>query len=168
MDRIWQWAWDRYATRYTWAFFAVTVPALAPVYLFSSGAIVAIEGSSRYLEAAAVTCVAVPLMVYVMILPGVGVNRLVDRWAAGREVDRAQALRATFTSARRAVPRVVVSNAVGGALLAVGVGTIAGATASRLVQYGILGAVSGTLVQLIAVHSFCRSGTATGQDRDRR
>ena len=48
----------------------------------------------------------------------------------------------------------VACNAVWAALLFVVVGAIAGASGSRLVQYGILGAAFGTAVQLIAVHSF--------------
>ena len=43
------------------------------------------------------------------------------------------------------------------ALLSVVVGAIAGATGSRLVQFGILGAAIGTAVQLIAVHSFAEA-----------
>jgi uncharacterized membrane protein len=45
MDRIWQWAWDRYGPRYSWAIYAVTV-------------------------------VAVLVLAYVMILPGLGGSRL--------------------------------------------------------------------------------------------
>ena len=45
------------------------------------------------------------------------------------------------------------STGVWAAVLSVLVGTIAGATGSRLVQYGILGAVFGTGVQLIAFHN---------------
>ena len=52
------------------------------------------------------------------------------------------------------VARAVVANAVWAAPLLVVVGAIAGATGSRLIQYGILGAVAGTGAQLIAVHSF--------------
>ena len=44
--------------------------------------------------------------------------------------------------------------AVGAAVLLVVVGVIAGATGSRLVQYGILGAVFGAAVLLPGVHSF--------------
>ena len=94
--------------------------------------------------------------------------RLVERWAAGHEVDRARALEATYTWARAAVARAVGANAVWAALLLVVVGAIAGATGSRLVQYGILGAVVGIAVQLIAVHSFVEASTATGQGRPRR
>ena len=45
-------------------------------------------------------------------------------------------------------------SAVRAALLLVVVGAIAGATGSRLVQYGILGALSGIAVKLIGMHSF--------------
>jgi len=60
MDRIWQWAWDRYGARYTWAICAVTFAMVLPIYLASSFHVVAFEESGHYLEAAAVTVVAVP------------------------------------------------------------------------------------------------------------
>ena len=128
MDRIWQWAWDRYGARYSWAIWAVGFAVLLPIYLFSSFVVVAFEESDRYVEAAAVTVVAVLVLVYVVVLPGVGAIRLVERWAAGHEVDRATALDATYTWARGAVVRVVAVNAVWGRLLLVVVGAIAGAT----------------------------------------
>lgn len=154
MDRIWQWAWDRYGARYTWAICAVTFPVLLPIYLVSSFVVVAFQGSDHYVEAAAVSVVAVLVLVYVMVLPGQGPSRLVERWAGGREGDRAKALDATYTWARRAIARTLGGNAVGIALLLATVGAIAGASGSRLVQYAILGAAFATAVQLIAVHSF--------------
>jgi adenylate cyclase len=154
MDRIWQWAWDRYGARYSWALCAVTFPVLLPIYLLTSFVVVAFEESGHYVEAAAVTVVAVPVLLYVMVLPGLGHSRLTEQWAAGHEVDRARALDATYTWARATVARAVGSNTVWAALLLIVVGAIAGATGPRLVQYGILGAVIGTAVQLIAVHSF--------------
>jgi adenylate cyclase len=154
MDRIWQWAWDRYGTRYSWAMYAVSVSELLSVYLVLSFLIVAVEGSDRYVEAAAVAVGAVVVMVYVTNLPGLGGSRLVERWAAGREVDRARALDATYAWARMVGARAVGANAVFVALLFVVVGAIAGAPGSRLVQYAILGAASGISVVLIAVHSY--------------
>src|ERR1700757_4585483 len=153
MDRIWQWAWDRYGARYTWAICAVTFPVLLPIYLVASFVVVAFEESGQYVGAAAVTVVAVPVLGYVMVLPGLGRIRLVEQWAAGREVDRASALDANYAWARGAVARAVGGNAVGAALAGVIVGAIAGATGSRLAQYAILGAAIGAANQLIAVHS---------------
>ena len=141
MDRIWQWAWDRYGARYSWAIYAVSFPLMLPIYLSWSFLVVAFEESDHYVEAAAVTVVAVLVLLYVIVLPGLGRIRLVEQWAAGHEVDRARALEATYTYTRGAVVRVVGGNAVWAALLLVVVGAIAGATGSRLVQYGILGAV---------------------------
>ena len=43
------------------------------------------------------------------------------------------------------------------AALFVGIGTIAGASGSRLIQYAILGAIAGTAGQLITVHSYVES-----------
>ena len=136
MDRIWQWAWDRYGARYSWAICAIGIPLNLPIYLFWSFLIVAIEESNHYVEAAAVTVVGVVVLVYMLTLPGRGRIRLVEQWAAGHEVDRAKVLAATYAFARGAVVRVLAFNAVGVGLLSVVVGAIAGAAGSRLVQYG--------------------------------
>ena len=64
MDRIWQWAWDRYGARYSWVIYAVSVSELLSVYLALSFLIVAFERSDRYVEAAAVTVGTVLVMVY--------------------------------------------------------------------------------------------------------
>ncbi|MDT5004012.1 MAG: adenylate cyclase [Mycobacterium sp.] len=154
MDRIWQWAWDRYGPRYSWAVYAISYFAMLPVWLGSAFLVVALEGSDRFVDAAAVTAVAVLVLVYVAILAGVGPSRSVQQWAAGREVDRAMALEATYAWARGAVGRTVCAAAVLIALLLVVVGAIAGATGSRLIQYGIVGAVSGAVASLIVMHSF--------------
>jgi hypothetical protein len=127
--------------------------AAAGLPLFSL-LIVAFERSDHYLEAAAVTVVTVLLMVYATNLPGQGGTRLVERWAAGREVDRARPLGASYAWTRTAGPRGVGVNAVFIALLFLLVSAIAGATGSRLVQYAILGAATGISVVLIAVHSY--------------
>ena len=54
MDRIWQWAWDRYGRWYSWAVLAVMFPLVLQIYLMLSFAVVAYEGSRHYVEAAAV------------------------------------------------------------------------------------------------------------------
>jgi class 3 adenylate cyclase len=154
MDRIWQWAWDRYRTRYSWAIYAVSVAELLPVYLLFALLIVAFEKSDRYVEAAAVTVGTVLVMVYVTNLPGLGGSRLVERWAAGGQIDPARALDATYAWTRSAGLRGVGANAGFVALQFLLVGGIAGATPSRLVQYAILGAAFGISVVLVAVHSF--------------
>ncbi|HZA12120.1 adenylate/guanylate cyclase domain-containing protein [Mycobacterium sp.] len=157
MDRIWQWVWDRYGARYSWAIYAITFPVMLANYLLMSFLVVAFEDSSQYVEAVGVTVVAVLVLVYVMILPGRQPLRLAEQWAAGHEVDRARALQATYAWSRGVVVRSVAGNAVGVAVLSIVVGAIVGATGSRLVQYGILGAVIGTLVQLVGVHSFVQA-----------
>ena len=45
MDRIWQWAWDRYGARYSWAIYAATFFFLLQIYLVPSFVIVAFEES---------------------------------------------------------------------------------------------------------------------------
>ena len=154
MDRIWQWVWDRYGARYSWAAYAVGIPLLLPIYLFWSFLIVAVEDSNAYLDAAAVTVVAVPVLAYVVMLPGLGPSRLMEHWAAGHEVDRAKALEATYALSRGAVVRAVTFNAVWAGVLSVVVGATAGATGWRLVQYGILGAAVGAAIQVTGFHSF--------------
>ena len=158
MDRIWQWAWDRYGARYSWALAAIWFPIPVCIYLIPAFGVVALEESGHYIEAAAVTVVAVLVCGYVTALPGRRVFRLIERWAAGHEVDRARALEATYTWARGMVARVMVGNAVMGALVLVLVGAIAGAGASRLVQYGMLGAALGAVIPLPGVHSLIEAG----------
>src|ERR1700757_883452 len=121
MDRIWQWAWDRYGARYSRALGAILLPMALSIYLIPAFAVVALERSSHYAEAAAVTVVLL-VCGYVVVLPGRRLFRPVERWAAGREVDRASALEATYTWARGLVARLVVGNAVTGALVLVLVG----------------------------------------------
>jgi adenylate cyclase len=89
MDRFWQWGWDRYGAGYSWVCFAFTFAALLPIYLLGSLVVVAYEKSDRYAEAAAFTVAAVVLLAYVIVLPGVGGLCTAQRWAAGREVERA-------------------------------------------------------------------------------
>src|SRR3954447_1099394 len=113
MDHIWRWAWDRYATRYSWAIYAVCLPVLLPTYLLSTLSIVAFEGSSRFLDAAAITVAAVLVLVYVMVLPGAGRSRVVEQWAGGGRIDGIKALGTTYTWARRVVARSVVGGFVG-------------------------------------------------------
>jgi class 3 adenylate cyclase len=131
---------------------AVAFTFSLPIYLFWSFLIVAVEKSGHYVQAAAVTVVAA----LVLHCVGALTNRWfrpAQLWAAGHEVDRATALEATYTFTRRAVPRALWNAAVWFALLSVIVGAIAGASGSRLVQYGILGAAIGTGTQLIGLHS---------------
>ncbi len=115
------------------------------------------EKSGRYVEAAAVTVVAVLMLVCIMVLPERRWARPVEQWAAGHDVDRATALEGTYIWTRRASSRTVWATGVWAAVLSVVVGVIAGATWSRLVQYGILGAVVGVAVQLIAFHSIAEA-----------
>ncbi len=157
MDRIWQSAWDRYGATYSWAFFAVSLVVLLPTYLLSSSFVVALEGSDRYAEGAAVTLVATVVLVYVMVLPGVGSGRLVEVWATDKTVDDARALDATYIWVRGVVARGVIAGFVGPGVLGAVVGATTGAAGWRLVQYAILGAALGTAVALIGVHSFAEA-----------
>ena len=97
MDRIWQWAWDRYGPRYSWAVSAIGFMVILQIYLGSAFIVVALEGSRHYVEATVATVVTV---VYVLFLPGVGPIRRVEQWAAGHEVDRATALGDTYAYGR--------------------------------------------------------------------
>jgi class 3 adenylate cyclase len=154
MDRIWQWAWDRYGARYSWALGVIGFLFTLWVYLPAlSFPIVAFEKSGRYVEAAAVTVVAVLVMVCILLLPGRRWIRLVEQWAAGHEVDRAAALEGTYSYVRWATSKAVWAYGIWAAVLSVVVGAITGATWSRLIQYGILGAVVGVAVPLIAHRS---------------
>jgi class 3 adenylate cyclase len=158
MDRIWQWAWDRYGARYSWAIYAVAFFVLLPHYLLLSFVVVAFEEPGHYAEAATVTVVAMLVLAWVAVLPGLGPLHLVEQWAADdHDVDRARTLDATYAYARGLIVRAVGSCAVCGGVLAVVVGAITGTSGSRLVQYGILGAAFGGAYILPALHSFAEA-----------
>ncbi len=154
MDRIWQWAWDRYGARFRWALCVVGFLFTLWVYLLVlTFPIVAFEKSGCYIEAAEVTVVAALVLVCIFLVPRSRMIRLAEQWAAGHQVDRATALEGTYIWTRWATSRAVWAYGVWAAALSVVVGAIAGATWSRLIQYGILGAVVGVAVTLIAYHS---------------
>jgi len=157
MDRIWQWAWDRHGPRYSWVICAIGFLVALPVYLVLSFVIVAFQKSSRYIESAGVTVVAVMVLMCALVLPGVGAWRLVARWTAGQEVDRVSALEATYLWARNGTARALWVVAVVAGGLAVTIGVIAGATGWRLGQYAMLGAIFGPACHLIGVHSLAEA-----------
>jgi adenylate cyclase len=107
MDRIWQWAWDRHPRKYSWAMTVVAIPLGMPTYLVWASLILAVEESTAYVAAAAVAVVTVIVVAYVVALPGRGWSRLVDRWAAGHDVDNAVALHATYAWVRGSIGRAV-------------------------------------------------------------
>src|SRR3984885_9741283 len=156
MDRFWQWVWDRYGPRYFWALYAVAVPLSLPVYLLWSFLVVAVEKSGDYVEAAAVTVVAAAVVQWVALLLGLGERRVVERWAAGQETDRAKALAATYALTRKVGVRVVMVNAALCGVLSAVVGAIVGVAGSRPVQYVVLGVVVGTALGLIPVHTLAQ------------
>jgi adenylate cyclase len=153
MDHIWQWAWDRHGARYSWAIFAIIYLAILPPYVGMAFIVVAYQNSNRYVEAAVVTVVTFLVMAYVSVLPDARESRILRMWAAGHQVDRARALEATYNWARGVVVRTICGTAIWVALLFAVVGAIAGATGSRLVQYGIMGVAVGGVGSLITVHS---------------
>ncbi|MGV0813291.1 adenylate/guanylate cyclase domain-containing protein [Mycolicibacterium boenickei] len=154
MDRIWQWAWDRYGARYSWAICVVTFPIALPIYFLLSFVILGFEGANHYVEASVIAVVTSIVLVYGMALPSLGQKRIVEQWAAGHGIDQATALDATYAWARGSIGRAVGVTAACAAVHSVVVAMTAGAPGPRLVQYGILGAAFGTGTLLIAVHSF--------------
>lgn len=125
MDRIWQWAWDRRGTRYSWVAYAIAILLSLPPFLFWSFLIVAAEQSSDYVEAAVVTIVALPVLGYLNILPGLGSGRRVEQWVAGDDIDRAGALSATYAWTRGVPLRMPVDNGIWAGLVSVVVAAIA-------------------------------------------
>lgn len=80
-----------------------------------------------------------------------------------RAVDTRKVLGATYGYARRTVSRGVGSDMVWTVLFMVVVGAIAGATGSRLIQYGILGAAIGVASKLVSVHSYVAGAWLRGR-----
>ena len=155
MDRIWQWAWDRYGAVYSWVTTAVLVVMSIPIWVLWCWLIVAVEGSRHYMQAAAVGVAGVFAVTCVGFSPSRKGFRLAEQWASGREIDQAEALTATyaFMRGRGAVAARVGTTAVGFAILSVASAAIAGAEASQLIIYAILGAATGVSLILIVVHS---------------
>src|SRR5436305_1230447 len=58
MDRIWQWAWDRYGQWYSWVIWLISFANLLLSYLIVSFLVVVYEMSIRYVESAIVTVAA--------------------------------------------------------------------------------------------------------------
>lgn len=154
MDRIFQWVWDRHGPTYSWAICALVYLAGLSVHLAFPLIIVAFEGSDRYVEAAVITCVAMLVRAYLLVLPGSKRLRMIEKWVAGHTVDPMDALRATYTYARRTTVRALATDVVWVPCVAVVVATIAGATEGRLVQYAIVGVAYGAATGVFGVHSF--------------
>jgi adenylate cyclase len=153
MDRIWQWTWDQYGPRYSWAIWGIMVVPMLMSYVFLSSLVVAFEKSSHYVEATVFTVAAVVVDAYVVILPGSRLFRLAQRWAAGYEVDRAKALQDTYTWTRAAGVRALWFQPVWTAVLLVVVGATCQASGPRLIEYGILGAALGVAMALMGLHT---------------
>jgi adenylate cyclase len=154
MDRVYQWIWERHGPRFSWVGWLIGIAVSIPVFALWSYLILAVERSNSYLAAAAITLVAVAVLSYAIILPGHGESRVIEQWAAGKDIDRAEVLSATYAWVRGSIVRALAASAVIVAAQSVGVGVVAGVYGWRLVQYGILGAVCGVALQLIAVHNF--------------
>jgi class 3 adenylate cyclase len=154
MDRVFQWLWDRYSTRYSLALCALMYPIALLTYLVWAVTIVAFEGSSRYGEAVLFTVVAVAVRTYMLILPGLKGIRAVEQWAAGSGVDPRDALAATYVYSRRTFTRAMASDALWTVAFMVAVGAITGTTGWRLVQYAVMGVAVGVGTILIAMHGF--------------
>ena len=157
MDRLWQWAWGRCGARYSWAVFALSSAATLPIFVVAALVIVVFEDSDRYLDATAVAVLATLAAVYAIVQPGLRGWNLVEAWAAGDRVDRVGALASTYSFGRAAVVRGRVAYSVAGGTMYLGVGAIGGATASRLIQYGISGATFFGAVQLIGFHAYAEA-----------
>jgi adenylate cyclase len=153
MDRIWQWVWERYGPKYSWAMWVVVFVPMLAVYLLLSFIVVALEKSNNYGPAAVITAVAVTLNAYVVVLPGSRLFRLLKQWLAGGEIDRAAALQDTYTWSRATGIRMLWFLPVWTAALLAAVAAAAGAGGSRLVQYGLLGVAMGIAMVLIGLHT---------------
>lgn len=157
MDAFWQWMWDRFGSRYSLALGTILFPLPLSIYLIPALCVVALEHSSRYGAAVAITAATTFVAGAVTAVPGLRDIRVVERWAAGHDVDRTRALEATYTWARGMIVRTVVGNAIGGAVILAAVAAIAGAGPPRLIQYAVLGAAYGTAAPLPGVHSLAEA-----------
>ncbi|MFV8053587.1 adenylate/guanylate cyclase domain-containing protein [Mycobacterium sp. 48b] len=153
MDRIWQWVWDRHGAKYPWAIWAFGFTSILVTYTLWALVITSYERSNRYLEAVVVTAVAVVLQSFV-VLPGPRRFRLMRPVSAADEIDRFQALNATYVWARASGIRQLLFVTIWAAVLFAVVGVLAGARGTRVVEYAIVGGAMGTVTTLISLHTF--------------
>jgi class 3 adenylate cyclase len=154
MDRVWQWAWNRHGTRYSWVVFAISFTVNLPVTALLAFVIAGFADSGRFYSTAAVAVVTTSVAMYVAARPGSEVWSLLEGWAAGDLVDRRDALQATYTLARTSVVRAFTVTTMAGAMMCVVVGVLAGESRWSLVQFAAIGVVYSLAVQMIAIHSF--------------
>ena len=157
IDRVWQWAWDRHGPRYSWLVLALAFVVTGPMWETAALVVVALESSDQFLLAALVGALVPLFSTFILVQPGSRHWRLVERWAAGEEVDRFEALESTYTFARISLVRGVGVFALTGASMCVFVGVIADASGSRLLGYAVIGATFLAAVQLIALHQFAEA-----------
>lgn len=125
-----------------------------PIYASLAWVVMIFERSDHYLLAATVTVVGTFVGSYVTVLPSTGDIRLVEKWAAGRQVDPAKALETTYTWSRPTVSVWLVRNVICVLPFSVLLAAVAGASGWRLVQYGVLASAVGVSSWLTAAHGF--------------
>ena len=153
MDRFWQWVWDRYGPRYSWALAIFFIALTLPPYMFWSLVIVGVNKSPHYVQAAAITVCVLALLNCLIVISCRGKIRLVEQWASGGEVDQVRALSDTYTWSRQVTIRALLTNAVGVPVTLVLVGVVTGATGPLLIQFAVMGVPLGIAVQLAGMHS---------------
>lgn len=148
MGRLWEWLWDRHGRHYSWAVIVAVIPTLVLTYSFYAVIIVAFEHSHRYGEAIAVVVAAATAIETVAVRLGRRWFRPLEQFAAGHEIDRAAALAGTYVYTRKVSAYLASGHAVWiGSTFAV-IGVVAGASWSRVFQYGAVGALIGAGVVL--------------------
>ncbi len=128
-----------------------------PVFLVWSWIVLALEKSTHsthYIKASVLAGVVALGMALISVFPAGRRLRRAQQWAAGRAVDRAQALEDTYAWVRASDIRALSLVPASLVALLMVTGVIAGAGGSRLVQYGIVGATTGIAMAVIGVHNF--------------
>ncbi|MDG4667938.1 adenylate/guanylate cyclase domain-containing protein [Mycobacterium sp. 236(2023)] len=143
MGRYWQWLWDRHGRHYSWALIATGVVIGVGGYLALALLIVGFERSDHFGAAVVVTVIAVTIYQTAVTLLGWRWLRPVQLWAAGCDVDRLETLKGTYAYSRKFSRHLVWGAAACVAAIAAAVGVIVGASAPRIFQYAVLGALHG-------------------------
>lgn len=158
MDRVWQWVWDRHGRHFVvWALL-ISTGSIFPVALTYALAVVAIERPDDWFRAIVSTvgltalCTALSLL---CIIPLTWRNlRPAELWAAGRGPDPLTVLEGTYAYARGLVPTMVVTAAPLFALLSAATAGLDGMSASRVVQFGVVGAAFGWVFHLAGTRGY--------------
>ena len=116
MNRVWQWAWDRYGSRYSWAVLVLSYLLTVPMWVFTAIVIVMYEESDQFVGPPRWP----PRSRWLLVIPRSARFRCLAPHRAmggGRPDDRQQTLESTYAFARSFLVRGIVIWTLAGGMM---------------------------------------------------